>query len=77
MTGPLTNLEQWDDFVASRYDPNKAEEQFRDYSDAAPGVREFYRLNHANQTRDFVLEKKRQYFGLDKARWGSGKRWSI
>lgn len=70
MTGPLNNLEQWDDFVASRYDPNKAEEQFRDYSDAAPGVREFYRLNHTHQTRDFVLEKKRQYLGLDRARMG-------
>jgi inositol oxygenase len=56
--------------VTGFYAPNKPDEQFRDYSDAAPGVREFYRLNHAYQTRDFVLEKKRQYLSLDKARMG-------
>ncbi len=70
MTGPLNNLEQLDEFVASRYDPSKAEDQFRDHSGAQPGVREFYRLNHIHQTRDFVLEKKRRYLGLDKTRMG-------
>jgi inositol oxygenase len=60
----LNSLEQWDDFVEHRYDPNRKTEDFRKYDDSAPsGVREFYRLNHANQTRDFVLEKKRQYTG--------------
>ena len=57
MTGPLQNLEQWDDFVASRYDPEKKAEDFRNYERATPGVREFYRLNHTHQTRDFVLRK--------------------
>lgn len=61
MGGPLQNLEQWDDFVAARYDPEKKKEDFRDYDHATEGVREFYRLNHAHQTREFVLEKKRQY----------------
>jgi inositol oxygenase len=66
MNGPLQNLEQWDDFVASRYDPEKSEKEFRNYEDTTPGVREFYRLNHTNQTRDFVLEKKRQYLAKQK-----------
>ncbi len=58
----LSSLGQWDDFVESRYDPNKKAEDFRRYDDSAPsGVREFYRLNHTHQTRDFVLAKKAQY----------------
>jgi inositol oxygenase len=67
----LNSLEQWDDFVEQRYDPNRKTEDFRKFDDSAPsGVREFYRLNHANQTRDFVLEKKRQYAG--RTRTGMG-----
>lgn len=62
--GPLQNLEQWDDFVSERYDPNKKQEEFRNYEKATPGVREFYRLNHTLQTRDFVLGKKREYTSL-------------
>lgn len=58
----LNTLEQWDDFVEGRYDPNRKKEDFRKYDDSAPsGVREFYRQNHTHQTREFVLEKKRQY----------------
>ncbi len=60
-------MEQWEDFVRSRYDPDKKKEDFRVYSDATPpGVREFYRLNHAQQTRDFVLSKKREYTPLNR-----------
>ena len=66
--GPLQSLEQWDDYVGERYDPNRTAEEFRDYSETTPGVREFYRLNHLNQTRDYVLEKKRQYAGRTKSR---------
>src|SRR5438034_10855283 len=55
---PLSNLEEWEDFLKVRYpeetaasskpfqatDPNKAKEQFRNYeADARPSVREFYR----------------------------------
>ncbi len=40
----------------------KQPEAFRDYeAEQRPGVKEFYRLNHANQTLDFVLAKKQQY----------------
>ncbi len=70
MTGPLEKLEQWDDFVAARYDPNKKQNEFRNYEHASSGVREFYRLNHTLQTRDFVLEKKRQYTPLTQRKMG-------
>jgi len=33
-------------------------------------VREFYRQNHTNQTRDYVLSKKRQYGALEKTEMG-------
>jgi inositol oxygenase len=60
--GTAQNIEQWDDFVAERYDPNRKQEDFRKFDESAPaGVREFYRLNHSQQTRDFVQAKKRQY----------------
>jgi hypothetical protein len=37
----LTNLEQWDDFVSARYDPNPKTGDFRNYSQTTPGVKEF------------------------------------
>src|SRR5438874_1624420 len=62
---PLKELEDWDDFVTTRYQPGKAQEQFRNYrADANATVTEFYRQNHAHQTLDFVLRKKREYCGL-------------
>jgi inositol oxygenase len=62
---PLKELDEWDDFVATRYREGKSEEEFRNYKeDANPTVTEFYRQNHAYQTLDFVLEKKREYCGL-------------
>jgi inositol oxygenase len=69
--GPLENLEQWDDFVKDRYDPNRTTDQFRTYDDHTPPVvREFYRQNHAHQTREFVLAKHKQYAGLNKTGMG-------
>jgi len=62
---PLKELDEWDDFVATRYKQGKSEEEFRNYKpDANPTVTEFYRQNHAWQTLDFVLQKKAQYCGL-------------
>jgi len=69
-TGPLQNLEQWDDFVKSRYEPGKTKEDFRNYEKATPGVAEFYRLNHTHQTREFVLEKQKQYTAGGKTSMG-------
>ncbi|MBV9267228.1 MAG: inositol oxygenase [Acidobacteriaceae bacterium] len=62
---PLQELDEWDDFVAARYRQGKSEQEFRNYQqDANPGVTEFYRQNHANQTLAFVLGKKAEYTGL-------------
>jgi len=68
---PLKNLEDWDDFVATRYRPGKSENEFRNYkSDANPTVTEFYRQNHAHQTLDFVLAKKKEFGGLTREKRG-------
>ncbi len=65
-SGPLADLDDWE----SAHDPG-AKTTFRDYrANVRPGVVEFYRQNHANQTLDFVLAKKRQYLAKDKRRMG-------
>jgi inositol oxygenase len=36
---PMTELDEWDDFVATRYKEGKSEEEFRNYkADANPGA---------------------------------------
>jgi inositol oxygenase len=66
---PLDNLEEWDDFVATRYRPGKTEEQFRNYAqDANPKVTEFYRQNHEFQTLEFVLRQKAEYGKLERGK---------
>jgi inositol oxygenase len=62
--------EQWEEFVKSRYSPDKPKEEFRNYEKATPGVREFYRENHAKQTVDFVKAKKAEYMPLAKRQMG-------
>src|SRR3954452_6421474 len=62
---PLKELDEWDDFVATRYRQGKTEEEFRNYKeDANPTVTEFYRQNHKYQTLDFVLAQQKEYCGL-------------
>jgi len=69
LDAPLHNLEEWDDFVASRYRPGKGEDEFRNYAaEANPTVTEFYRQNHAHQTLDFVLAKKAEFTSLNRER---------
>jgi inositol oxygenase len=69
--GPLESLEEWDDFVKTRYRENRSKEDFRNYrADANPTVENFYRENHANQTLDFVLAKQAEYTPLQKKRQG-------
>jgi inositol oxygenase len=47
----------------------KAPAEFRNYAAAARDcVKEFYRLNHVNQTVGFVTRKKAQYLALDRKR---------
>ena len=66
---PLTELDEWDDFVAERYKEGKSENEFRNYQeDANPRVTEFYRQNHRFQTLDFVKQKKEQYCGLNRGK---------
>jgi inositol oxygenase len=66
---PMKQLEDWDDFVATRYKEGKSEEEFRNYkADANPAVTEFYRQNHAYQTYEFVLQKKQEYCGLTRGK---------
>jgi len=48
--------------------PGKKAEDFRSFDSAPARVHEFYRLNHAHQTRAFVQAKKRQYLALDHRR---------
>jgi inositol oxygenase len=82
-TGPLENLEEWEDFLKNRYPepsqssgfratkPDKKPEEFRQYEmDARPTVREFYRLNHTHQTHDFVLDKMKEFLSLDRKTMG-------
>jgi hypothetical protein len=65
---PLKRLDDWDDFVTSRYQENKSQEEFRNYDpDANLSVAEFYRQNHTLQTFDFVESKEREYLPLRKA----------
>lgn len=67
-------MEAWEESLKERYpEPgtDKPKEAYRDYeADARPTVREFYRLNHANQTLDFVRAKKAEYLSLGKRRMG-------
>src|SRR5437899_1281459 len=66
---PLENLEQWEDFLEGRYKNGKSENDFRQYdAQANPGVADFYRLNHENQTLAYVLRKEKEYFGLNRRR---------
>ena len=79
--GPLKGLEEWDDFVKTLYPAENREpalvptgkkpEEFRNHSDTSPSrVREFYRQNHMHQTRDFVLGKKQEFLGRNRAKMG-------
>ena len=74
---PLDSLDEWEDDLLRRYpepkqsseftDPNKKEEQFRDYdAEARDSVKEFYRLNHRYQSFDFVQTKRAEFLSLSK-----------
>ena len=70
---PLKSLDEWEDDLLLRYpDPetiaqSKSSEDYRNYEDPARDtVREFYRLNHAYQTYQFVQEKRQNYLRFNK-----------
>src|SRR2546423_10420521 len=82
ITAPLTDIDEWEDVIRARYADEsvgalaednlaKNRKSFRDYeANARPSVREFYRLNHTNQTLDFVRQKKTEYLPLNRSRMG-------
>jgi inositol oxygenase len=67
---PLKSLEDWEDFVVSRYPEEnvkaaKEREDYRNYDDPARDtVKEFYRLNHTYQSYDFVRAKEEEFLSL-------------
>lgn len=69
---PLKSLEDWEDFVVSRYPEEsvksaKERENYRNYDNPARDtVREFYRLNHTYQTFDFVKAKEKEFLPLNR-----------
>ena len=80
---PLRDLDEWEDDLLRRYpepdgrqsfqavDPDKTQEQFRDYAaEARSSVKEFYRLNHTLQTVDFVRAKRAEFQPRNKRRMG-------
>jgi inositol oxygenase len=66
----MQHVDDWEESLKSRYPvpgSEKPQEAFRDYrAEARPSVKEFYRLNHHNQTLDFVKHKKAEYLPLRK-----------
>ena len=79
--GPLESLDQWEDDLKRRYpEPlpagelpkKKQRSEFRDYGEGArPEVREFYRLNHTQQTVDFVRRKRAEFLPLNRRQMGA------
>ncbi|MGB6868816.1 MAG: inositol oxygenase family protein, partial [Acidobacteriaceae bacterium] len=65
----LKHVDEWDDFVAGRYREGREEGGFRKYEANTP-IAEFYRLNHAGQSLDFVLGKEREYGSLSRGKRG-------
>jgi inositol oxygenase len=71
---PLHSLEEWEEDLLNRYpDPNsivkegKIIEAYRNYeTPTRETVKEFYRLNHINQTYDFVQQQKAEFLKFDK-----------
>ncbi len=67
---PLEHLHDWEEFVEGQLYPEPNQKQKEDYRNydkpARDTVREFYRLNHLNQTYDFVRQKESEFLPLRK-----------
>ncbi|WP_411031858.1 inositol oxygenase family protein [Spongiimicrobium sp. 3-5] len=68
---PMENIDDWEHDLLNRYpDPEeiKEKEEFRNYVDSerVDTVKEFYRINHKNQTYDFVKKKEAEFLKFDK-----------
>jgi inositol oxygenase len=65
----VQNEELWEEDLRARYPESgdKPREDYRNYENPQrDSVREFYRLNHLNQTYDFVLEKEQEFKQFNK-----------
>lgn len=73
-SAPLDKLEDWEDFVRDAVYPQpqrKSRDEYRNYATPSrAGVREFYRLNHRNQTVEFVQSQQAKYLPLRRQRMG-------
>ena len=73
---PLHSLDDWEDDLLRRYprdpepDNGKPAEEFRSYDDAPEHVKEFYRLNHLQQTVEINRQKREEFLRFDKRRMG-------
>lgn len=69
---PMDNIDDWEDNLKERYPnpeaTNKEKEEFRNYIDSerVDTVKEFYRVNHINQTYQFVCDKENEFLKFDK-----------
>jgi len=65
------DMEQWEEFLESRYSTEKSKEEYRIYDENTDQtVRNFYHTNHKNQTYDFVMGKKKEFLGLNRRKMG-------
>jgi inositol oxygenase len=66
------NIEElWEKDLRIRYPETgeKTQEEFRNYdTPERDTVKEFYKINHINQTFDFVIQKEREFLKFDKKR---------
>lgn len=66
---PLSSLDEWEEDLITRYPEkaHKAKESYRNYDEPARDtVKDFYKINHINQTYDFVVEKKRDFLQFNR-----------
>lgn len=69
LTQELNVEELWEEDLRERYPEtgDKAKEEFRNYdAPARDTVMNFYKINHINQTYDFVLEKEKEFLKFDR-----------
>ncbi|MCC6728066.1 MAG: inositol oxygenase [Chthonomonadales bacterium] len=71
---PVALIEAWEESLRQRYPPpgpasDRPRRAFRDYeAGARPVVRAFYLENHARQTLETVLDRKREFLRLNRRR---------
>ncbi|PIS03398.1 MAG: inositol oxygenase [Chlamydiae bacterium CG10_big_fil_rev_8_21_14_0_10_42_34] len=70
LSGDFCTVQEWEEHVKGR-PTYKDKESYRIYNEnTAEHVKDFYRLNHKNQTLDFVLQKKGEYLCLKRGKLG-------